>query len=104
MNSIRYTSYINIVVNLSPNPGFFKVDPMSGFELEEYFTLTSYQWTDSDLPLSFQFGYISALEKIIVMRTRAELSFVKTYLPSNCNMTVAITQVFDYFTAFQEKL
>jgi hypothetical protein len=52
-------SVASVVVstNAPPLPGSFTVVPRSGVEITTTFQLAVFQWIDSDLPLSFAFGF-----------------------------------------------
>lgn len=50
---------ITIFMNTPPTPGQIIVAPTQGTELSTQFTLRAKNWDDIDLPLSFQFYYVS---------------------------------------------
>ena len=75
-------SYITIVTNAAPRPGFFTVSPTSGAELQTVFTLTALQWIDSELPLSYQFGYLSPSSYYITIQSRSAATFGSSKLPT----------------------
>jgi hypothetical protein len=63
------------------------VSPAKGVMLETLFSMVSLSWVDEDLPLSYQFGYLSTSPSnkdngMIVLRSKMELSYTSTLLPS----------------------
>jgi hypothetical protein len=53
------TSSIVVSTNAAPIGGTFSVQPNEGEELNTMFAMTASEWMDIDLPLSFQFGYLT---------------------------------------------
>ena len=54
-----YVASITVVTNSPPLPGTFRVSPTSGVELSTVFSFVVAQWVDSDIPLMYQFGYVT---------------------------------------------
>jgi hypothetical protein len=95
-------STITINVNSPPTPGSFTIQPMSGRELIDSFTFLCNQWIDANLPLSYQFSYLSLSGTKIVVRSSSIISFTSSKLPggSSRNGSVLCTaDIFDSLTA-----
>lgn len=107
-SSLRFTLHcgsfqtaLTVTTNGAPLPGEFTVFPPSGAELITQFVFSAFQWSDPDLPLTFQFGFISPTSNAnqVVMR-RSELSFASSVLPSRIGGRINCTaQVFDSLSA-----
>jgi hypothetical protein len=80
-NNIQVTSFISITVNAPPSPGRFVVSPTSGTAYLEVFLLTCSGWTDSDLPLSYQFSFLSLTGITLITKSLTSLSYSGTVLP-----------------------
>jgi hypothetical protein len=80
-NTTSSTS-VNVKTNGAPLPGLFTVTPTGGEELTTLFTFSAAQWSDPDLPLTYQFGFESdtSLSNLVVV-SRSELSYTSTKLP-----------------------
>lgn len=77
-----------ISVNSIPLPGFFTITPSSGVELTTSFSLTALYWHDTDLPLSFEFGFVSPSHGIaMVVSPRSISSAATTTLPAGSAIT-----------------
>ena len=50
---------ISVQINSPPRGGTFEVSPSVGFQLNTLFKMSAILWHDDDLPISFQFGYVS---------------------------------------------
>jgi hypothetical protein len=72
-----------VTTNGSPLPGSFSVTPVSGTEVYTTFTFSAAQWSDPDLPLTYQFGFQSAvsLNKLVIV-SRSELTYATSSLPA----------------------
>jgi hypothetical protein len=100
-SGISSSSSITVQVNSPPLPGSFLVDPSSGYEFASYSFLCS-KWQDVDLPISYEFSYISVTNSRLVLRSRAELTFASLILTAGLqpNYTVScIAQIFDGLSA-----
>jgi hypothetical protein len=100
---IATSASINIAVNLPPAPGTFQVTPGSGVELVDRFTFVCRQWFDVDLPLLYQFSYVSQSGNEIIVRTLAETTFTALSLPAgsetNENRVTTIANIYDSYMA-----
>jgi hypothetical protein len=93
---------IEIAVNSPPLPGKFLVSPENGIELVDPFTFACSQWQDSDLPLQYQFSYITSAGNQLIIRSLAESTFTSVALPAGSesnNNVVCITGVYDSYMA-----
>eukprot|EP01032_Pedospumella_encystans_P012927 gene12927-14918_t len=78
-----YTS-VTVTTNGAPLPGVLAVSPDIGVELSTTFALSALGWSDADVPLSYQFGFISpgSLDFLSVAGGATESAFVITTLPA----------------------
>jgi hypothetical protein len=94
VNGHSSLSSVIIRTNSPPFGGALQVNPVEGVMLETEFTLFSFNWVDEDLPLFYQFGYLSASlspsflsfvsssNGMVVFRSKLQLSSASTLLPS----------------------
>jgi hypothetical protein len=80
-NNIQATSFITITVNAPPSSGQFVVSPTSGAAYLEVFSLTCSGWSDSDLPLSYQFSFLSLTGRTLITKSLTPLPYSGTILP-----------------------
>jgi hypothetical protein len=78
---VQTTSFITITVNAPPSLGNFEVVPSSGRAYVELFHLLCNSWTDSDLPLYYQFSFLSTTGLTLITKTLTTLSYTETVLP-----------------------
>jgi hypothetical protein len=77
------TAFTVVTTNGAPLPGSFTVTPSSGIELATVFTFAAAQWSDPDLPLTYQFGFHSAVSlSNLVIVARSELTHASSSLPA----------------------
>jgi hypothetical protein len=114
-NGYSSSTSITITTNSPPFGGVLKVRPVVGVMLETMFSMMSIDWMDEDLPLSYQFGYITSTSSlsptndITIFRSKLELSYTSTLLPSgppdvsgtNSNLTCVVF-VFDSLDSFDQ--
>ena len=98
------SSSITVTTNGPPLPGVFVVNPTSGVELSQIFTFSASLWSDGDLPLSYQFGFVTASNGLVlVAQGRSEASYATTTLaagPSTVGYAVTCRgQIFDSLNA-----
>ena len=74
---------VSVTVVNPPQPGVFTVVPKFGFELQDTFKLFTSKWTDSELPLSYDFGFMYTSNDIIMpIQGKSESNIVEdTLLP-----------------------
>jgi hypothetical protein len=91
---------VSVATNGAPYNGKFSVTPPSGTELSTPFDFTATSWFDENLPLSYQFGFLSGSEVFLLVQGKSENSAATTNLPSvpGGNVTCQV-QVFDAFGA-----
>ena len=98
---------IIVTTNAAPSGGSYTIVPKQGIELSTVFTMTSMQWIDSDLPLSYQYGYTSGLSSSaeMIIRSRMETSYASSTLPAGSkskgyilNTTMTVFDAYDAMT------
>lgn len=94
---------ISVFVNSPPRPGIFLVSPEEEVELTYLFSFSCARWLDEDLPLTYQFGFVTpgASGSEVVLRSKLLSSFANLALSAGLasqNYTViCFAQVFDSF-------
>jgi hypothetical protein len=103
LNGMQSVATVAVTVNASPQPGSFRVAPSSGEELVESFSFLAERWTDADLPLLYQFSYLTAEGVEVTLRSKAESAFTSAVLPagpaSSNYSVVGTAQVYDALAA-----
>jgi hypothetical protein len=85
-NGHSSSSSLTITTNSPPFGGALEVTPSKGVMLNTTFVMRSLDWSDEDLPLSYQFGYLTSSSfDQVVLRSKMELSYTSTLLPSGSN-------------------
>ena len=59
-----------------------RCNPPTGVEASTLFALSATQWSDSNLPLSFIFGYITASSSLVTLQSRSASAFALSQLPA----------------------
>jgi hypothetical protein len=99
----RAVASVTVKVNAPPSPGSFYVTPDEGVELQQSFQFVAQNWVDPDLPISYQFSYVSAAGVTVVVRSRLELSFGASLLPAGNSdagsVVPCVAQIFDALNA-----
>jgi hypothetical protein len=94
---------IKVTVNAPPSPGSFIVTPTSGQAVTDVFTLYSNNWVDADLPLTYQFGFVSpSFGSFMTLQSQSEVNFVSSLLPSGSGSDSALScgvEIFDSYDA-----
>jgi hypothetical protein len=94
---------VTVVVNSPPKLGNFIISPAEGEELTTLFSFSCARWQDDNLPLQYQFSYLTATGNKLTMRSIAETSFTSLTLPagenSRGNDIRGIADVFDSYLA-----
>ena len=94
---------LTISVNSPPILGNFAISPETGIELSTLFTFSCSQWQDENLPLQYQFSYVSSTGNPVTVRSLAENTFASAQLPAGDVFSdfelVGIAQVFDSYLA-----
>eukprot|EP00597_Dinobryon_sp_UTEXLB2267_P011073 CAMPEP_0170102850 /NCGR_PEP_ID=MMETSP0020_2-20130122/3125_1 /TAXON_ID=98059 /ORGANISM="Dinobryon sp., Strain UTEXLB2267" /LENGTH=1395 /DNA_ID=CAMNT_0010326267 /DNA_START=600 /DNA_END=4788 /DNA_ORIENTATION=- len=103
LNEFFASSSVIVMTNSAPKPGTFVVSPPVGTELKDMFLFNAQQWMDTDLPLYYQFEYLSSTGSVIVLQSRSVLSFGHSQLPassdSTSNAVITLAQIFDDLNA-----
>jgi hypothetical protein len=97
-----------VTTNGAPLPGSFSVKPEFGVELSTVFIFAAAQWTDPDLPLTYQFGFQSAVSlSNLVIVSRSEQSYATSSLPagdvSRASAVDCSLRIFDSLGAFADR-
>jgi hypothetical protein len=76
-------SSITVNVVRPPQSGVLSILPLSGKELTDVFTFLTSKWIDTELPLSYSFGYrVSPLSAYLAVATRQGASKTASLLPA----------------------
>ena len=98
-----YSSSVTVTINSPPRAGVFLVLPNPGIELKDKFLFSAGQWTDSDLPMQYQFGYISPLGSTITTLSKSLKASGTSLLPAGSdsmnNILGTFLVVFDAMNA-----
>ena len=95
------SSSVLVTTNGPPLHGTFKALPNHGLELSTIFNFTAIDYIDSDLPLSYQFGFI--LDGIHnVLQTRSSLSIAFSSLAAGS--VISYVQVYDAYGVSVESI
>eukprot|EP01040_Poterioochromonas_malhamensis_P027199 gene27199-biopygen4047 len=102
--AIRLSCSITVTVNAPPLPGLFLVQPSSGLAYVDSFMLSCSLWTDSNLPLSYQFSYLiesSGMKSVV--RGVSVVGYATSLLPAGSkarnNSVVVMADVYDSLNA-----
>ncbi len=108
------SSSIVVSTNGAPTGGSYSVQPREEEELSTLFSMTATQWVDVDLPLSYQFGYLTVSSSgsaeyttlTMVVRSRMETSYASSVFPAGpqstgniLNSTVTVYDVYDAYSS-----
>jgi hypothetical protein len=101
------TTAVSVTTNGAPMPGSFVVYPAAGQELVTVFTFAASQWSDPDVPLTYLFGFKSAVcVSNLVIVSRTEVSYATTSLPagdvSRADAVDCSLRVFDALEAYSD--
>jgi hypothetical protein len=95
---------VTVVTNAQPAPGLFEVFPSTGEELSVVFSFFAFSWTDSDIPLTYEFGFVAVPgQSYQVIQGKSQLSHVGAVLPAGLEVydhtVVAFCRIFDSYGA-----
>jgi hypothetical protein len=87
---IQVTSSITVTINAPPSSGSFLIDPSTGTEVTTSFSFQCNNWIDSDLPLTYQFSYLSSSSSgggtgshsALIIKSLSQLSYTVSSLPA----------------------
>lgn len=104
-SSTVYSS-ISVSLNRPPRSGSLSSNPWSGTVMNTSFHLSVSGWEDEDLPLSYEFFYLSNGKN--TLRRQSEFTFVDSMLPlgssSNGNQLDCWVKVFDSLNGFSSSV
>jgi hypothetical protein len=96
-------SSIVITVNKAPSLGKFQVSPSEGIELEDIFTFSCSNWIDSNLPLTYQFSYLTTTGTKMIVKSSSQATYTSLVLPagssSNKDVVNCIADIYDVYNA-----
>ncbi len=84
-SQVSVQSSVAVVINGPPLPGSFAVTPVSGVGLSTSFTSGAFNWVDVDLPITFEFGFVSpssSSSSYLVTQSRSQAAFGSSFLPA----------------------
>jgi hypothetical protein len=100
---LQTVAFVAVAVNAPPLPGHFLIIPANGTEIVDRFSFQASEWYDTDLPLQYQFAYISASGVEVTVRSKLEAAFGSSALPAGpaaVNSSVScVVNVFDSYAA-----
>jgi hypothetical protein len=97
---------ITVQINTPPNPGYFSIIPESGRELRTEFSMRASFWDDEDIPLFYQYLFLSNQGSYVTIREKTQTSSILSLLPAgnpeNFDMITCVLYVFDYYEGRSE--
>jgi hypothetical protein len=96
---------IDIMVNAPPTPGSFLVDPVEGEELLTFFSFACNSWRDENLPLQYQFDYLSPTSgSSLTIKSLSEVTYMNSItLPAGSSLSnrkiITIAKIIDSYGA-----
>eukprot|EP01039_Chlorochromonas_danica_P009601 gene9601-10612_t len=91
-----WSSSISFSVNAPPQGGSYSVSPVQGTELIDPFTFLCDKWRDEDLPITYQFGFLSSARNEIVLRSLLSIAFADLQLPAGQAASDYVLTTFAY--------
>jgi hypothetical protein len=95
---------VSVATNGPPIGGSFSVSPLSGVALTTYFTLAAADWFDEDLPLTYQFLFLSTTGSPLELRQPLIMTTASVLLPSGisaANNTIqCLVHVYDAYLSY----
>jgi hypothetical protein len=90
---------ITVTTNSPPTPGICDVEPAHGIALSTTFVLSAFSWVDSDIPISYEFGFTSPSNVSFVVQSKSQLAFASSLFPagsSSKNYSLVVSyEIFD---------
>jgi hypothetical protein len=94
---------ITVFVNSPPQPGSLSVDPEDGIEMDTVFSFTALDWTDAELPLSYEFSFQAGGQPGVV-RGKLAQPYTNTLLPrgpqAKGSIVTCLVKVYDSLNSF----
>jgi len=95
-------AFTSVAINTPPQNGIIEASPLIGESLSTFFYVNTYNWTDEDTPLTYQFYYSYDMQNDYAWRalsTVQNLGYISTYLTAQSpSQNVSIMAlVFDSF-------
>lgn len=104
-NGYSSSSSVTIATNSPPLGGTLLVIPSDGVMFETIFSFQTSGWVDEDLPITYQFGYLTSSLLLTVFRSKIELSYTSTVLPSGSKGTISnLTSAVDVFDSLDSSV
>lgn len=102
-NGYNSTYSISVSTNGAPQPGNFEVTPDHGIALHTSFAYLTSSWEDEDIPLTYDFGFLSSSNEKLAVVTQANSAITSFLLPSGSNsngysLTTYVT-IYDSYNA-----
>jgi hypothetical protein len=90
---------VTILTNGPPSPGQCQLDTYSGIELSTTFMLSASGWIDADVPIYYEFGFVSpAVGTNLVVQSKSQLTFAQSTLPAGlASNNYSLTTTFQIF-------
>jgi hypothetical protein len=95
----RTIATVMVTTNGPPVGGIFTVFPNTGTELTTAFEFSTSQWSDTALPITYLFGFISGSGLPSTIQGRSEISYTSSLLPGAASGLQAILTVFNVLNA-----
>jgi hypothetical protein len=90
---------LTVLVNAPPVPGVFTVVPTEGNAYSTQYTFSATKWSDENLPISYEFGYISSSGTYLVLLSKSESTYGSSMLSAGLDINSYIissrAQIFD---------
>jgi hypothetical protein len=108
-NGYSSSASVHLKTNTPPSLCVFAVSPEAGVMLETLFLMSTSSCVDEDLPMSYQYGFLSSSsssdgEDLVVLRSKMEMVYTWTTLPagsqeSNFSLLCGV-RIFDNLDSF----
>ncbi len=100
LTCLRSAASISVTTNGPPVGGTYSISPTSGIEMSQLFTASTSQWSDTELPITYLFGFISPSTGLVsTIQSRSSVAYVSATLPggrsTNAYLVNTIVLAFD---------
>jgi hypothetical protein len=98
-SGLTSSASVVVVTNSPPSPGLCQLSTYSGTELSTTFLLSTSGWIDSDIPIYYQFGFISpSSSSRLLIQTKSQLTFAQSTLPAGlASKNYSLTTTFQIY-------